>query len=244
MPVTHTSPRPMALRGILFDKDGTLIDFRATWVPAYRGVAEELAVGLGGSAALARVLLARLGYDVLTDQFADDSPLLWETNEAIAAIWSATPEVAGRLDVREVVHRHFSDLERYPPQAVGDLPALLDRLRQRGLTLGMATMDDTAIARATAARLGIADRLDFIVGADAGHGAKPAPGMVLAFCDACGLAPAEVIMVGDTPADLLMARNAGCARAIAVRTGATPLHLVEPLADHVLGSVQELERLL
>ena len=81
MPVTHTSPRPMALRGILFDKDGTLIDFRATWVPAYRGVAEELAVGLGGSAALARVLLARLGYDVLTDQFADDSPLLWETND-------------------------------------------------------------------------------------------------------------------------------------------------------------------
>ena len=49
---------------------------------------------------------------------------------------------------------------------------------------------------------------------------------------------------GDTPADLLMARRAGCARAIAVRTGATPLHRVADLADHVLPSVQEIETVL
>ena len=134
--------------------------------------------------------------------------------------------------------RHFSDLDRYPPRAVGDLPALLGRLRARGLKLGIATMDDTAIAHAHGGHLGIADQLDFVVGADAGHGEKPGAGMALAFCAACGLAPAEVIVVGDTPADLLMARNAGCARAIAVRTGATPLHLVEPLADHVPASAE------
>ena len=105
-------------------------------------------------------------------------------------------------------------------------------------------MDDTAIAHAHAAHLGIAGQLDFVTGADAGHGEKPGPGMALAFCAARGLAPAEVIVVGDTPADLLMARNAGCARAIAVLTGATPRHLLEPLADHVLPSVQDLESVL
>jgi phosphoglycolate phosphatase len=233
-----------ATRGILFDKDGTLIDFRATWVPAYRGVADELAARLGGGAALAATLLARQGYDTAADTFADDSPLLWASNEGIAAAWSATPEIDGRLEVLEAVIRHFSDLGRYPPRAVGDLPALLDRLRARGLALGMATMDDTAIANAHADHLGIAGRLDFVVGADAGHGEKPGPGMALAFCAAQGLDPAEVIVVGDTPADLLMARNAGCARAIAVLTGATPRHLLEPLADHVLPSVQQLESVL
>ena len=147
--------------------------------------------------------------------------------------------------MREVVLRHFSDLERYPPQAVGDLPALLGRLRGRGLALGIATMDDTAIAHATAAtarhrgparlhrRRRCRARREARRRAWRWRSAPPAV--------SC---PAEVIVVGDTPADLLMARNAGCARAIAVRTGATPLHLVEPLADHVLGSVQELERLL
>ena len=45
----------------------------------------------------------------------------------------------------EVVLRHFADVGRYPPQPVGDLAALLSRLRGRGLVLGVATMDDTAI---------------------------------------------------------------------------------------------------
>lgn len=241
----------IAARGILLDKDGTLIDFRATWVPAYRGVAAELAERLGGGAALATRLLARAGYDTARDSFAPDSLLLWATNDAIADFWAATPEIAGAgsgpaggIDVRAVVHRHFADLDRYPPQPVGDLPALLARLRDRGLRLGVATMDGTAVARATMARLGIAAQLDFVAGADAGHGEKPSPGMVMAFCAACGLRPAEVIMVGDTAADLVMARRAGCAAAIAVLTGATGSEQLAPLADHVLASVQEIEHLL
>lgn len=236
-----TTLRP---KGVLFDKDGTLIDFRATWVPAYRGVADELAERLGGGEDLAASLLGRLGYDVRSGEFAEDSILLWETNEAIAAAWYTSPEVAGRIDVLEVVLRHFSDVERYPPQPVGDLSALLGRLRERGLALGVATMDDTAIAHAHLRHLGVAGQLDFVVGADAGHGAKPAPGMVHAFCSAVALDPAEVIVVGDTPADLLMARNAGCAQAIAVLTGAMPAHALMPHADTILPSVQELERLL
>lgn len=231
-------------RGILFDKDGTLIDFRATWVPAYRGVALELAQRLGGGAELAAALLARQGYTVASDAFTDESPLLWASNEGIARAWSAAPEIAGRLDVLEAVIRHFSDLGRYPPQPVGDLAALLDRLRGRGLALGMATMDDAAIAHAHVAHLGIAGRLDFVVGADEGHGEKPDPGMVLAFCAACGLGPDEVVVVGDTPADLMMARNARCAAAIAVLTGATPARLLAPLADRVLASVQQIEAVL
>ena len=136
------------LRGILFDKDGTLIDFRATWVPAYRGVADELADRLGGAAAWP----ARCWHGRAMTWRPTSSPTTarcsGRATRRSPPHGTASPEIEGRIDVLEVVLRHFSDVGRYPPQAVGDLRALLGRLRGRGLALGVATMDDTAIAHA------------------------------------------------------------------------------------------------
>ena len=49
--------------------------------------------------------------------------------------------------------------------------------------------------------------------------AKPNPDMVLSLCDEWGLSPSEVLVIGDTSYDLLMAANAG-ADAVALTTGA------------------------
>jgi phosphoglycolate phosphatase len=234
----------MAVRGILFDKDGTLIDFRATWLAAYRGAAADLAARAALGPGFAAELLARSGYDAATDSFTETSPLLWATNAAIAAAWAAEPELAGIADAVPVAEAHFADEARYPPVPVGDLAALLDGLRAQGLRLGVATMDTTAKAQALLARLGIASRLDFVTGYDGGHGEKPGPGMVLGFCAAVGLEPAEVIVVGDTAADLLMARAAGAAMAVAVLTGATPRPILERHADRVIASVMALDAVL
>jgi phosphoglycolate phosphatase len=234
----------MAVRGILFDKDGTLIDFRATWLAAYRGAAAELASQAGLPPHFADELLGRLGYDAASDSFAETSPLLWATNDAVAARWAAMPELDGVADAPGVAHRHFDDGERYPPVAVGDLAGLLGRLRARGLRLGVATMDTTAKAHGTLAKLGLAGQLDFVTGYDGGFGEKPEPGMVHGFCAAVDLPPDAVMVVGDTAADLLMARAAGAAMAVAVLTGATPRHVLDRHADHVIEAVMNVETLL
>ena len=49
------------IRGILFDKDGTLFDFCASWIPAYRRSAERCAELAAGVDAVS--LLATAGYD-------------------------------------------------------------------------------------------------------------------------------------------------------------------------------------
>jgi phosphoglycolate phosphatase len=232
------------LKAILFDKDGTLIDYRASWLAANEAAARDLATAAGRGEAFAAVLLRRLGYDSVSGVFEPESPLLWATTEEIAARWGAEPELAGVGDVLALVEHRFADQEAFPPIPVTDLPALFERLAGRGLALGVATMDSTAAAEAMLERFRLRQRVVYVAGADAGFGLKPEPGMVLGFCRATGLAPAEVAVVGDNLADLAMARAAGAGLAVAVLTGGCPPAALERAADVVLRSIAELEAAL
>jgi phosphoglycolate phosphatase len=235
---------PTPIRAILFDKDGTLFDFRRTWLAAYRGAAAELAELAGLEPWFVDTLLSRHGYDPATDTFAAESPLLWATTRDQAVLWSAEPELAAVPDVEQRLERHFSDLDAYPPVPVTDLVSLFERLRGRGLRLGIATMDSTAATEATLVRVAVRELIDFLTGWDGGHGIKPDPGLVLGFCAAVGVSPHEVAVVGDNLADLAMARAAGAGLAIAVLTGGCPVAALEPAADLVLPSITELESAL
>jgi phosphoglycolate phosphatase len=189
-------------------------------------------------------LLSRHGYDPASDTFAAESPLLWATTRDQAALWSAEPELAAIGDLEQRLERHFSDLDAYPPVPVTDLVSLFERLRGRGLKLGIATMDGTAATEATLVRIAARGLIDFLTGCDGGHGLKPDPGMVLGFCTAVGVAPRDVAVVGDNLADLAMARAAGAGLAIAVLTGGCPATALEAEADLVLPSIAELETAL
>jgi phosphoglycolate phosphatase len=232
------------IKAVLFDKDGTLIDYRATWLAANLAAASELAEAAGQERGFADELLRRLGYDPVADRFTEDSPLLWATNAEIATRWSAEPELAPVTDIVLRVERCFADQSAFPPIAVTDLAALFERLAARGLRLGVATMDNTAATEATLARFGLCERIAFVAGADSGFGLKPEPGMVLAFCTAIGLPPAAVAVVGDNLADIAMARAAGAGLAIAVLTGGCPAAALEARADLVLPSIAALEAAL
>jgi phosphoglycolate phosphatase len=124
------------------------------------------------------------------------------------------------------------------------LAELFARLAGRGFSLGLATTDGEAAARAAARALGLAGNLDFVCGYDSGFGSKPEPGMVLGFCEAAGIAPAGVLVVGDTRHDMAMARAAGAGMAVGVLTGVSPREDLAPHADRVIASVLEIESVL
>jgi phosphoglycolate phosphatase len=63
---------------------------------------------------------------------------------------------------------------------------------------------------------------------------------VLYLCATLGVAADRTAVVGDAPADLRMARAAGAGRVIAVLTGVGDRAILEPLADVVLDSIEDL----
>ena len=214
---------------LLFDKDGTLFDFRISW----GGWAGGFLADLARDAAHAETLGRSIGFDAASRSFSPDSPVIAATVTDIAA--ALLPHLEG-TDLATLVQKIDTTAGHAPMAEAVPLTPLLARLRERGLRLGVATNDSEAPARQHLAAHGITDFFDFIAGQDSGFGAKPGPGMCLAFAERIGLAPARVAMVGDSRHDLLAGRAAGM-RTVAVLTGVATADRLIDLADAVLPDI-------
>ena len=224
--------------GVIFDKDGTLFDFRRSWGGWTARLVREIAAERAGAPdeAQAARLAAAIGYDLGAGVFSPDSPVIAATADDIAA--ALVPLLPGVTQIR--LAARMNALAEVAPmaEAVPLLP-VLTALRGRGLRLGLATNDAEAPARAHLAAHGVAHLFEMIAGFDSGHGAKPGPGMLLAFAAHCGLNPARVAMVGDSRHDLVAGRSAGM-RTVAVLTGIAGADELAPLADAVLPDISAL----
>ena len=119
------------------------------------------------------------------------------------------------------------------------LGPLLAELRAMGLRLGVATNDSEVVARTHLSAAQVGEEFEFIAGYDSGFGAKPLPGMCLAFAAAIGLSPANLLMVGDSATDLLAGRAAGM-RTVAVLNGRATRSDLATLATAVLPNIGHL----
>jgi phosphoglycolate phosphatase len=224
-------------RGILFDKDGTLLDFEATWAPLFRALALEFAEG---DQAAADHLLGAGGMDPLTGRIQAGSVLGAGHTHDVVRLWfpslTGAPfaAMAERIDGRFHAHGARSSV------AVPDLLATLATLDRAGYAMGVATNDGTEAARA-AVRCVAAERfLPHVFGYDSVPRPKPAADIVHAFAAAIGVAPSEVVVVGDNVHDIEMARAADAGAALGVLTGNSRRSDLAPRADAVLASIRDL----
>jgi phosphoglycolate phosphatase len=224
-------------RGILFDKDGTLLDFEATWAPIFRALALDLAEG---DAMAARSLLLAGGLDPATGRIQAGSVLGAGHTHDIVRLWFPSLDgapfqaMAGRIDAHFHAHGESGSV------AVPDLVATLARLDRAGYAMGVATNDGPEAARAAIRGVGAAQYLPHVFGYDSVVRPKPAADIVHAFAQAIGVAPAELVVVGDNLHDIDMARAAGAGAALGVLTGNSRREDLAPHADAVLLSIGDL----
>ena len=227
------------IKGIVFDKDGTLLDFHGTWVPRMRAILMQLC---SDDLAFAMQLAVSVGFDEHQQRVRSGSILAAGNNREIAQAW-ATPLARSVDELEAILNREFASDAAGHSVAVDQLTESMQCLNDMGFLLGVATMDSEAGIAATLAPFACLDLFAFKAGYDSGHGSKPGPGMVQAFCQAMDLAPGQVMVVGDNTHDLHMGLSAGAGVVVGVLTGtsvASELHE----ADYVLDSVADLPALL
>ena len=226
----------MRFGGILFDKDGTLFDYHATWDEVFQQLARDLSAGDTNQS---RQLLEVGGYDFEQRAYHSNSLLAAGDTRELARAWGKLlgRDEAELLKQLEEVFSH-APVARAVPAA--DLDTLLGVLTGRSLSLGIATHDSRLATENVLARFSLQSYFDFISGYDSGHGAKPGAGMALAFCESVGVSPERIVVVGDNPHDMGMGRAAGAGAVLGVLTGSSRREDLAGLADGVLTSIAEL----
>lgn len=228
------------LRALLFDKDGTLVDFHATWGPATRHAVQELS---GGDANLSDALMEIADYDRAEGRLRPGSPLIAGSSADYGPDWARVLGEAPGDGFNRRLDAVFGAAALASVAEVAEAGSVLSTLAGRGYRLGMLTNDSEAAALQQCERLGHLPHLKAVIGYDTGHGRKPAPGPVLAFARQIGVEPQAVAVIGDSVHDLAAARAAG-ALAIAVLSGPADRATLAPHADQVIDSIADLPALL
>jgi len=223
---------------VVFDKDGTLISFEAMW----SGWARELGTRLeiATRRPVAGDVFVTIGYDPVADRALPGGPLAVATmsgiEELVAAVlrrWCPNVAAARRI----LAEAWFEPDPVALAVSLADLPALFSSLRASGRRIAVATTDDRRPTEATLTGLGLAGSVAAILCGDDPGPTKPDPAALVGLAAGIGVPIERTAMVGDTPADLRMARLAGAGRVIGVASGVTSAEGLAADADLVLDDV-------
>lgn len=228
-------------RLVIFDKDGTLIDFQKMWGSWAVQFAERLS----------QQLAVDIRHDILDAFGVDPHTIRIDPQGALSISPLATMQ---QLTVHRIMP-YCQDLAQayhvvqqlwIPPDPtvnvvpIGDIAALFARLHQRGVVIAVATADNRQPTLATLAHLGVAHYVAALACADDPHmPPKPAPDKIWAICQTVGVHPREAIMIGDTPADMQMGANAGVMAQFGVLSGVSQHADLAPWATAVMPTVAD-----
>jgi phosphoglycolate phosphatase-like HAD superfamily hydrolase len=210
------------------------------------GWARDLGAGLEASVRrpVAPDIFSAIGFDPVTGRVAARSPLAVATMDGLR---STVEAVMRRWCPSAVAARQAVDSAWTIPDPaalavpLADLVALFGQLRDDGIRIAVITTDDRTPTDATLRHLGLREAVGAMVCGDDGFATKPAPDAVWAVCQAYGMPPDRVAVIGDSPADVAMGRTAGAGLVVGVRSGlGTDADLAD--ADTVIDSVGTLLR--
>jgi phosphoglycolate phosphatase len=228
-------------QAIIFDKDGTLIDFDIMWGgwTVYLAAQLHKASGLNVHDALCQAF----GYDANTKKVLAHGKL---AASPMAQLRMLTTEVMQSLGLsRETAEKVVDECWCIPDpvllaKPLTDLNDLFTKLQNENIKIAIATADDRAATQAMIEAFDMEDYISTMVCADDGIPSKPNPDMVLTICERIKIEPAKTMVIGDTVSDLKMARAAGAGLCVGVLSGVSKATDLIQYADVLIDSIDEL----
>ncbi len=234
----------MKIKGVIFDKDGTLMDFASFWIPVAENAVKYILDIVGADNSLAGEMLNSIGV------YAGIQGVLCSgTYEQIAdKFYEVLSDNDIRIDKKElyaVISQAFHNSIKYGEivPTCDNIKEVFAELKKSGRIIALVTTDDEYVTKECLERLDIYNFFDVIYSDDGIHPSKPNPYYISKLCADTGLAVGELIMVGDTMTDMKFAENGGI-MSIGVAKKEKDREVIMKSADYVIDDISKLNSIL
>jgi phosphoglycolate phosphatase len=217
-------PFPLAVEAVMIDLDGTLLDT----IPDLAAATNLMLEALGHAA---------LPLDTLRNYVGKGIPRLVE--RALARDIDGHAGAAAMARALPVFERFYAEVNGRHTTIYPGVRDGLEQMRAAGFRLACVTNKAGAFTVPLLERMGLAPFFEQTVSGDTLARKKPDPMQLLHVCQHFGIAPARMLMVGDSGNDALAARAAGCP-VFCVNYGYNEGHDVQSLdVDAIVGALTD-----
>ncbi|MBQ7339358.1 MAG: HAD family hydrolase [Clostridia bacterium] len=237
----------MKADAIIFDKDGTLLEFDRFWVKVSIKAIELVMKKLQVKENLEDEILRAIG---VNDGVCDVNSVLSKGTyfqigqEFCKVLNSHGYEFSLDLVTKEVINAYNES------QVVGEVVAttqnlvgILKKLKEQGKRLAIVTTDNEHVTNVCLEKLGVYGLFDAIYTDDGKTPTKPNPSCAYAFCKKFNLSLEKVVMVGDTLTDVKFAQNAGI-KVIGLAKNEQNKKVLQDRADVIINDLSALPEIL
>ncbi len=212
---------------VVFDKDGTLIDVHHYWCSMIEFRADFFisSVDLLEKEKLYNDLIENMGIDLKTKKMKPEGPVGIKPRGFIIDVALSTMKKYDNTYTKEMVEEIFIKVDEYSKtkldvivKALPDVKRLLEDLKNANVRITIATTDLSQRAVLAMKSLHLDKYFVDIVGADLVENAKPSSDLIEYILNKSKLSRDDIVVVGDSMADLGMAKNAQC-RFLGVKSG-------------------------
>ena len=232
---------------IVFDKDGTLIDFDAFWVNVSISAIKEVLKNTGKEEADITKILNAFGVENSVTDI--DGILCKGTYEELGiALYEVLKEYGCEQTPEEIVnmltdaYKNNSDCGDIKPTCE-NIKNVLSNLKNEDRKLVVVTTDNYEITNKCLDELEIKEFFDVIFADDGIIPTKPDPTCILEYCKVNGISMDKAIMVGDTMTDVKFARNAGM-NVVCVGKSEKNRQRLMPYADFVIEDISSIYNII
>ena len=242
----NTQDEITGIKGIIFDKDGTLTNSNIFWAEIIRRRSLEIINFTKMDVSYFSYLCKIMGLDSESNLLLPEGPIALKSRKEVIRILSLNLKKLNINMKESTISQIFKKVHsEFSPKSEGfilPIRSACDFVRNcklNNLKLALITSDTELNAEIALKKIGLIDYFDLIIGGDSGFGNKSNGKSANFVANSFKLITDKIISIGDAPSDFEMSIKSNLKCSVLVETGQVPFFQLKKLSKFAVKDLSE-----